>query len=90
MEDAGCEITEGTLLLPASVDAANWEEHHEILRLLNMLPPRQRQVVAWTFDGYSPAEIANELRITPEAVRASLFKARRTLAEHIGLGKDRP
>lgn len=90
MEDSVPEINEGTLLLSSSVNVADWEDGHEILRLLSILPARQRQVLAWTFDGYSPVEIANELRITPEAVRASLFKARRTLAEHIDLRKDTP
>ncbi|MFJ6199127.1 sigma factor-like helix-turn-helix DNA-binding protein [Micromonospora sp. NPDC092111] len=37
--------------------------------------------MAWTFDGYRPQEIADELDISPEAVRASLKLARRALAE---------
>jgi RNA polymerase sigma factor (sigma-70 family) len=68
------------LLLPAGFDIAEWEEDHEILRLLALLPPRQRQVMAWTYDGYSPSEVAAELNITAEAARASLMQARRALA----------
>jgi DNA-directed RNA polymerase specialized sigma24 family protein len=39
--------------------------------------------MAWSLDGYTPAEIATELQITAEAVRASLMKARRALAEYL-------
>ena len=39
--------------------------------------------MAWTLDGYTPAQIANELGITAEAVRSSLKKARRTLAAYL-------
>ncbi|ROO61867.1 RNA polymerase sigma-70 factor (ECF subfamily) [Micromonospora sp. Llam0] len=79
-------ITEPELLSPllsASADLCAWEQRHDVLRLLAMLPWRQRQVMAWTFDGYQPQEIAVELEITPEAVRASLKLARRALAEHL-------
>jgi RNA polymerase sigma factor (sigma-70 family) len=56
-------------------------QSHTVIRLLDELPPRQRQVLALTLAGYAPAEIADELGITPEAVRASLMKARRRIAE---------
>lgn len=49
-------------------------------RVLALLPHRQRQVMAWTMFGLTPKEIADELKITPEAVRSSLKKARQTLA----------
>ena len=71
-------------LLRAPADIAAWEQRHEVLRLLATLPWRQRQVMAWTFDGYQSPEIADELKITPEAVRASLKLARRALAEGLG------
>ncbi|WP_411156985.1 sigma factor-like helix-turn-helix DNA-binding protein [Nocardia cyriacigeorgica] len=47
---------------------------------LQTLPSRQRQVMAWTLAEYKPAEIAEILRITPEAVRSNLRKARRGIA----------
>jgi len=71
-------------LLPPNLDISEWQERHEVLRLLALLPPRQRQVMAWTFDGYSPRQIANELNITTEAVRTNLKRARRRLAEALG------
>lgn len=77
-------------LLLSATNVEAWEQRHEILRLLAGLPPRQRQVLAWTLDGYTPAEIAEVLAITPEAVRASLMKARRALAEYLGMtGEER-
>ena len=51
--------------------------------MLDLLPLRQRQVMAWTLDGYTPAQIADELQITAEAARSSLKKARRTLATYL-------
>lgn len=59
------------------------EQHHDVVRLLDTLPSRQRQVLAWTLEGYTPSEIAEELRLTPEAVRANLYKARRAAARHL-------
>jgi RNA polymerase sigma factor (sigma-70 family) len=77
------EVPDRAPLLPSQTGLEAWEQRHEILRLLATLPARQRQVMAWTLDGYGPSEIAEELRITPEAVRSNLMKARRTLAAHI-------
>jgi RNA polymerase sigma-70 factor (ECF subfamily) len=80
-------------LLPSSLDLSEWEERHKVLQLLDLLPPRQRQVMAWTYDGYSPSEIAPELGITADAVRTNLMRARRKLAAHLscqeGGGNDR-
>jgi RNA polymerase sigma factor (sigma-70 family) len=81
-EDLVADVPEqGTSLLPIA-DVADWEQRHDVLQVLDGLPPRQRQVLAWTMDGYTPAEIADELNMSPEAVRASLLKARRALAAH--------
>lgn len=66
---------------PSAVDAV--VERHEVLRLLALLPPRQRQVMAWTVDGFAPSEIAAELKMEPDAVRASLYRARRALAREV-------
>jgi len=77
------QLPDGMPLVPPQTDVAAFEQRHEVLRLLALLPPRQRQVMAWTFDGYSPSEIAEELQITPETVRSNLRKARRALAAHL-------
>lgn len=75
-------------LLRPSGDIAGWEQQHEVLRLVGALPERQRQVLAWTYDAFTPAEIADELRITPDAVRAALRRARRTLEK--GMDRQKP
>lgn len=77
-----------TPLLRADSDPDVLIERHEVLRLLALLPSRQRQIMAWTFDDYSPAEIAQELGMPSDAVRSSLRKARRTLAGHLATGKE--
>ncbi len=75
-------------LLPPLTNVEAWDQRHEVLRLLALLPPRQQQVLAWTLDGYTPAGIAEELGITAEAVRANLMKARRALAKHLRRTED--
>lgn len=74
----------GAPLLPSNTDVAAFENRHHVLGLLNRLPSRQRQVMAWTYDGATPTEIADTLRITPEAVRSNLHKARTTLRDLAG------
>ncbi|MBU2665959.1 sigma-70 family RNA polymerase sigma factor [Actinoplanes bogorensis] len=64
-------------------DITVWEQQFDLLRVLDALPLRQRQVLAWTLDGHTPAEIAVELRMTPEAVRSNLYKARRAVAKYL-------
>ncbi|MFC9271315.1 sigma-70 family RNA polymerase sigma factor [Streptomyces zhihengii] len=55
------------------------EQEREVYEALARLPSRQRQVMAWFYDHYTPAEIAEELGITQEAVRQNLHRARATL-----------
>ena len=38
-------------------------EQAAVLEALRLLPGRQRQVMAWAYDGYTPAEIATFLRL---------------------------
>lgn len=64
------------------------EQEERVQQLLGLLPPRQRQVMAWSYDGYTPTEIAAELSVpgspvTPEAIRASLRLARLSLMNHL-------
>jgi RNA polymerase sigma factor (sigma-70 family) len=87
-EDLVEHLSERGSLLPASIDVETWEQRHEVLHVLDRLPSRQRQVMAWSLQGYTPAEIAIELQINPDAVRASLMKARRVLAAHLATAGD--
>ncbi|MEU8138193.1 RNA polymerase sigma factor [Streptodolium elevatio] len=55
------------------------DEEAHVLHVLRTLPSRQAQVLAWTLDGYTPAEIAARISSTAGAVRKALFDARSTL-----------
>ncbi|WP_433527757.1 RNA polymerase sigma factor (plasmid) [Nocardia pseudovaccinii] len=83
------EIPERSALLPDDVDFAALEQRHDILRVIDKLPPRQRQVLQWTIDEYTPSEIAQMLQITPEAVRSNLLKARRSIATHLNPSEEK-
>ncbi|MET7710320.1 sigma-70 family RNA polymerase sigma factor [Micromonospora sp. NPDC005413] len=61
-------------------DFAASDTLQDFMAALQQLPPRQRQMLLWAYEEYEPAEIAAELNVTPEAVRSSLWKARRKLA----------
>ncbi|GGY12723.1 sigma-70 family RNA polymerase sigma factor [Streptomyces anandii] len=77
------QIPEPTSLLSDPDAIAEWEDRYDLLPLLRSLPPRQRQVLAWTLDGFTPGDIAAQLRITSEAVRSNLRKARRAAAAYL-------
>jgi RNA polymerase sigma factor (sigma-70 family) len=87
-EDPVGQLPERNSLVPVSIDVETWEARHEILAVLNRLSPRQRQVMAWTLDGYAPAEIASELQISFQTVQANLIQARRTLTAYLGTTGD--
>lgn len=55
------------------------EEEWEVLNVIARLPERQRQVVAWYYDGFTCEEIAEVLDITPANTRANLYQARKRL-----------
>jgi RNA polymerase sigma factor (sigma-70 family) len=83
-EDPAAEPPEPVPSLAGVPDQVlEWEQRHDILRLVRGLPPRQRQVMAWTLDGYTPAEIADALGLSPEAVRQNLHRARTALATRL-------
>ncbi|MEU2772889.1 sigma-70 family RNA polymerase sigma factor [Streptomyces sp. NPDC007162] len=61
------------------------EEEQRVYTALAVLPPRQRHVMAWHLDGFTHAEIASALGITPEAVRQNYARARAALKRSLGL-----
>lgn len=71
--------------LPTASAAELHDEARAVHTALACLPPKQRQVMAWSIDGYSPAEIAAELAADPAAVRQNLAKARKNLKRRLGL-----
>jgi RNA polymerase sigma factor (sigma-70 family) len=84
IEENPVEPPEPNSLLSDSIDMRTWEQRHAILVALNHLSPRQRQVMAWTLDGYAPAEIASDLHISFQTVRVNLTQGRRALAAYLG------
>lgn len=74
--------TAGSPLLDPGTDIEDLEHRHTVLAILERLPLRQRQVLAWTYDGATTSEIAETLRISPDAVRSNLHHARTTLRAH--------
>jgi RNA polymerase sigma factor (sigma-70 family) len=66
------------------------DEAAEVLAALAALPARQRQIMAWHVDGFSPAEIARELNMEQAAVRQNLAKARKNLKRLLGFTSERP
>ncbi|WP_406447146.1 sigma-70 family RNA polymerase sigma factor [Streptomyces sp. NBC_00876] len=61
------------------------DEEQHVYAALGMLPPRQRQVMAWHLDGFSHSEISAELGTTVEAVRQNYARARASLKRSLGL-----
>lgn len=53
--------------------------HAGLLDLLAALPGKQRLVLAWSLDGFTPAQIAEALRIAPATVRSTLRHVRERL-----------
>ena len=76
-EQPAGEVPEPTPLLPRPGEAEAWLQEQHIILVLRALPPRQRQILALTIDGWTPAEIAELLSLDPAAVRSNLKKARR-------------
>ena len=64
--------------------AALVEKHAGLIDLLASLPGRQRMVLAWSLDGFTPAQIAEALRITPSTVRSTLRHVRERLRRQQG------
>lgn len=78
-EDLPGDLPEGRNASHLPTDIQLSEQEREVYAALAELPPRQRQVMAWHYDRYTGAEIADELGITEEAVRQNLHRARATL-----------
>ncbi|SHN03666.1 RNA polymerase sigma factor [Streptomyces yunnanensis] len=87
-EDPVGDVPEPTSLLARPDAIAEWEARHDMLPLLRSLPPRQRQVLAWTMAGFTPGDIADELGLPADTVRANLMKARRAAVAYLGTREE--
>ncbi|WP_280457929.1 RNA polymerase sigma factor [Nocardia carnea] len=88
-EDLVREFPERSVLLSSDTDIDQWIKCNHYYRLVAALPPRQRQVMVWTQEGYEPSEIAELLRLKPATVRSNLRKARSAIARYIEEGEQR-
>lgn len=61
------------------------QEAISVIHAISSLPPRQREVMAFTLDGFTPKEIAEILGTSPGTVRGSLLKARRELRARLNI-----
>jgi RNA polymerase sigma factor (sigma-70 family) len=84
-------IQRGDWILNAGLGEADlnvWDDLEWVRSTLAGLPPEQRSVMALTFDGYEPKEIAELLGKTAGAVRFNLHAARSRLKAE--LSRRRP
>jgi RNA polymerase sigma factor (sigma-70 family) len=58
-----------------------------VLKSLAVLPDRQRQVMAWLYDGYTVEEIAEQLGMKASTVRSTVRHAREKLRS-LGIGEE--
>lgn len=93
-ESPVAEVPEPSAVLPDPQGIDAWLKRQQIVDTLRALPPRQRQVLALWYDGWTPAEIAELIGINAAAVRSNLRKARRVAAEYLrrdeGHGGEEP
>lgn len=66
------------------------EEEETVRSLIAALPGRQRQVMALTIAGFTPAEIAEHLGCDQAAVRQNQVRARDNLARRLGMDRRNP
>jgi len=86
------DVVELARVLPATglsaEEVASAAQHHSrVLRMVDTLPPKEREVLVLSaFEELSSVEIASVLGITESSVRSRLFRARNLMAELL----DRP
>jgi RNA polymerase sigma-70 factor (ECF subfamily) len=83
------ELPEPTALLSVE-ESDEIENRHTFLIMMHGLPLNQRQVMAWTYDGYQPTEIAALLGKDPATVRSTLRDARAALKRKYRPAKETP
>lgn len=72
---------------PIIVDMHLDDEEKHVYLAISQLPPRQREVFAWYYDGYQPTQIAELLKLSAADVRANLYHARKRLKQLLGSGE---
>lgn len=73
----------------SAAQAAEWRDYERwAWDLVLGLPPKQRQVMAWTVAGFADAEIASALEISTDAVKANRRYARKSLRRRLGSRRE--
>ncbi|MFI5500964.1 sigma-70 family RNA polymerase sigma factor [Nocardia asteroides] len=80
---------ERSALIRTTSDLDDWVQNNEYQRGLAALPPRQRQILVWTMEGYRSTEIADQFKIKASTVRSLRRKARRAMALYLAAGEQR-
>lgn len=88
-EDLVEDFMEYSALFSSNSDIDQWIARNHYYKLMTALPPRQRQVMVWTLEGYDPAQVAELLQLNPATVRSNLRKARRAIATNMEEGEQR-
>ncbi|WP_055490680.1 RNA polymerase sigma factor [Streptomyces sp. TP-A0356] len=64
------------------------DEEKEVIDAIAQLPERQREVMAWHYDGFSISEISELLSVDASRVRSNLHLARKKLKEALNDNRD--
>ncbi|MFI6567081.1 RNA polymerase sigma factor [Streptomyces sp. NPDC050534] len=64
------------------------DEEKDVIDAIAKLPDRQREVMAWSYDGFSISEISDLLRVDAGRVRSNLHLARKRLKEALNDNRD--
>lgn len=87
-QDRGRAVQGGWIDLNSAEDIYDKEDVKTVLEIFAMLPERQRQVMAWLYDGYSYQEISEHLGMKLSTVRSTIRHAKSTLIRGLSMREE--